>query len=104
MRTTGKDQIDLGRVNWFLQVLVQTAGVVPKLEHIAQNRDAALKPLARNSSHGRKRGAHGRGIGIIALVDQQYGAAIDGELAARAAALRGGDPSECRHRCLDVGA
>ena len=70
-RTTGKNQIDAGRVNRLLQAAVQLGRRFAQLQHVAQHGDAARESLARRRRHGRQRGAHGGRIGVVALVDQQ---------------------------------
>ena len=70
-RTAGKDQIDAGRVNRFLQAACRSAEASPSSSMSPSTATRRGKSVARHGGHGGERRPHGGRIGVVALVDQQ---------------------------------
>ena len=104
MRPAGKDEIDIGLVHGILQPDMQCRSLRPKLQHVAQHRDAPRKFLPRHSPERSERRAHRRRIGVVALIDQKRFSAADLQQASGAASARRLEFGKRRQRRLEIGA
>ena len=75
-----------------------------QLKHVAENGDAAAAELRRRTAGDLDGGAHRRGAGVIAFVDEPKGAPRNAHPMAPAAPLDGGERAKRLGGHLDVGA
>ena len=103
MPAARKDQIDVGLVHSILQSDMQFRRPLAELQHVTQHRDAPQEFLSWYGSERCQRGAHRRGIRVVALIDQQSFAAVDPQSNSGAAPTRWRESGERRESRFQIG-
>ena len=85
----GKDNIYPGGVNRSRELLVQFPALRTELQHVAEDRDAALEFAARDHRDHRQRHAHRSWIGVVGFIDDGDRALIEWNYGARSPARLG---------------